>query len=122
MKFSTILSLISLVSVNGRLIIKKDEIIDKKNLRELSKNKVNVDKFCSSPVSKEKVVFPDSLAGRANINFEMYSGYVNITSEDYYFYWFFGTRDGNSNAPLIIWTNGMIYIKLAWSYYYFSFI
>lgn len=58
-------------------------------------------------MSKEKVVFPDSLAGRARINFDMYSGYVNITSApDYYFYWFFGTQDKNENAPLIIWTNG----------------
>lgn len=58
-------------------------------------------------MSKEKVVFPDSLAGRARINFDMYSGYVNITSApDYYFYWFFGSQDKNENAPLIIWTNG----------------
>lgn len=65
------------------------------------------DSFCSNPVSKEKVVFPDSLAGRARINFDMYSGYVNITSApDYYFYWFFGSQDKNENAPLIIWTNG----------------
>ena len=65
------------------------------------------DTFCSNPVAKNKVVFPDSLAGRAKIDYDMYSGYVNITSSpDYLFYWFFGTRDGNANAPLIIWTNG----------------
>jgi cathepsin A (carboxypeptidase C) len=65
------------------------------------------DSFCSSPVSKQKVSFPNSIAGRAKINYDMYSGYVNITSApDYYFYWFFGTQDGNPNAPLIVWTNG----------------
>lgn len=64
-------------------------------------------KFCSSPVSKEKVVFPDSLAGRAKINFEMYSGYVNVTTApDYLFYWFFGAQNNADTAPLIIWTNG----------------
>jgi cathepsin A (carboxypeptidase C) len=61
-------------------------------------------------VSKGKVQFPDSIAGRANINFDMYSGYVNITSApDYLFYWFFSTQDGNANAPLIIWTNGKFF-------------
>jgi len=65
------------------------------------------DSFCSTPKSKEKVSFPDSIAGRAKINYDMYSGYVNITtSPDYYFYWFFGAQDGNPNAPLIVWTNG----------------
>ena len=62
--------------------------------------------FCSSPVVKEKVQFPDSLAGRATIDYEMYSGYINVTSEDWLFYWFFGTADGNEDAPLVIWTNG----------------
>ncbi len=65
------------------------------------------DSFCTNPVSKEKVVFPEKLAGRARVNFDMYSGYVNITSApDYYFYWFFGTQDKKDDAPLVIWTNG----------------
>lgn len=65
--------------------------------------------YCPSPAAKAKVVFPDSLAGRAKVNFEMYSGYINVTSApDYLFYWFFGTQDGNPNAPLIVWTNGII--------------
>lgn len=65
------------------------------------------DQFCDDPVAKAKVELPDSLAGRANTNFDMYSGYVNISSApDYLFYWFFGTQDGNPDAPLIIWTNG----------------
>jgi cathepsin A (carboxypeptidase C) len=67
----------------------------------------NRDSFCDTPVAKEKVVFPDSLAGRANTNFDMYSGYVNISSApDYLFYWLFETQDGNPDAPLVIWTNG----------------
>jgi hypothetical protein len=33
------------------------------------------------------VVFPDSLAGRTTQNYDMYSGYVNITQEDWLFYW-----------------------------------
>jgi carboxypeptidase C (cathepsin A) len=71
---------------------------------------VKTDKYdyCDTPVRKSKVSFPDSLIGRAKANdFEMYSGYINITSSpDYLFYWFFSTQDGNSSAPLIIWTNG----------------
>jgi carboxypeptidase C (cathepsin A) len=81
--------------------------------QEVSRNQYNrnlKDTFCTTPVSKEKVVFPDSLIGRAKVNFDMYSGYVNISSSpDYYFYWFFGTQDKNSNAPLIIWTNGKLF-------------
>lgn len=65
------------------------------------------DNFCSSPTPKSKVVFPDSVAGRARINFDMYSGYVNVTSApDYLFYWFFGAQNNADTAPLIIWTNG----------------
>jgi len=75
--------------------------------RKLSAQAANRDAFCDDPVAKEKVIFPDSLAGRANTNFDMYSGYVNISSSpDYLFYWFFETQDGNPDAPLVIWTNG----------------
>lgn len=34
--------------------------------------------FCSDPVTKAKVVFPDSIAGRTTKNYEMYSGYINV--------------------------------------------
>ena len=62
------------------------------------------DKFCSTPISKGKVNFPDNIAGRAQINFDMYSGYVNVTSApDYLFYWFHTTKDNNPDAPLIVW-------------------
>jgi hypothetical protein len=35
------------------------------------------------------VKFPESLAGRTVQNYDMYSGYVNVTEEDWLFYWFF---------------------------------
>eukprot|EP01038_Epipyxis_sp_PR26KG_P004157 gene4157-5921_t len=74
--------------------------------REL-RSKNGKDQFCSTPISKGKVIFPDSIAGRAKVSFDMYSGYVNISSSpDYLFYWYFSTQDKNPNAPLIIWTNG----------------
>ena len=70
------------------------------------------DSFCSDPVSKAKVEFPDNLVGRAQINFDMYSGYVNIsTAPDYLFYWFFSSQDGDASAPLIIWTNGKLFYQ-----------
>ena len=71
---------------------------------KLRKERKLVDKFCETPISKGKVTFPDSIAGRANINFDMYSGYVNITTApDYLFYWFHSAKDKNPDAPLIIW-------------------
>ncbi len=71
------------------------------------------DTFCSNPTPKAKVNFPDKFIGRAKVEFEMYSGYINVTTApDYLFYWFFSSRDGNPNAPLIIWTNGMFNVKV----------
>lgn len=65
------------------------------------------DSFCSSPVSKAPVQFPESLAGRAKIDFNMYSGYVNISSApDYLFYWLFESQSKPATDPLIVWTNG----------------
>jgi len=78
--------------------------------RDHGRYETQKDTFCSEPVSKGKVQFPDSIAGRAKINFDMYSGYVNVSSApDYLFYWFFSTQDGNPNAPLVIWTNGTFF-------------
>jgi len=72
-----------------------------------SKAVVTVDEFCSSPVSKGRVIFPESIIGRVDVNFDMYSGYVNVSAApDYLFYWFFSTQDKNANVPLIVWTNG----------------
>lgn len=64
------------------------------------------DSFCSSPVQKQKVEFPESIIGRAHVDFDMYSGYVNVTEQDWLFYWLFETADAQPDAPLIIWTNG----------------
>jgi len=62
--------------------------------------------FCDAPISKEKVSFPEDLIGRVDVNFDMYSGYVNVTSEDWLFYWYFSSADKNPNAPVVFWTNG----------------
>jgi carboxypeptidase C (cathepsin A) len=79
-------------------LAKADEITE---TRRLSSN------FCSAPVAKAKVVFPESIIGRAKQDFESYSGYVNIsTAPDYLFYWFVSAREGSATAPLVIWTNG----------------
>jgi len=96
---------------------------------------------CKEPVAKARVIFPDSIGGRSQyiqslkdqleqhnataVNGEehggMWSGYVNITKEDWLFYWFFENKkpmppiigaDGQLteqtpyNRPLIIWSNG----------------
>jgi carboxypeptidase C (cathepsin A) len=80
--------------------------------------------LCDVPVAKNKVNFPNDIIGRANVSYDTYSGtlslisniiylifvlalgYVNVTTEDWLFYWFFPSADGNPDAPLIIWTNG----------------
>lgn len=52
--------------------------------------------------------FPESIGGRTTTDeFDSYSGYVNVTEEDWLFYWFFeAAPTAPSDAPLIIWTNG----------------
>jgi hypothetical protein len=74
------------------------------NLRPetLVEHKADADSYCTAPKSKEKVIFPESVVGRAPMDFESYSGYVNVTSEDWLFYWFFENADGNPDAPLVI--------------------
>jgi carboxypeptidase C (cathepsin A) len=63
--------------------------------------------FCPHPTAKGKVLFPNSIIGRGKVNYDMYSGYVNVTAApDYLFYWFFSSRDKDPKAPLIVWTNG----------------
>lgn len=84
-------------------------------------------KYCDAPVAKAPVTFPDSIIGRAlsASKFEMYSGYVKISdSPDYLFYWFFSTQDNNPNAPLVIWTNGILsaYLPFDRMDYMFKFI
>jgi len=62
--------------------------------------------YCTTPVQKAAVVFPDSLDGRAPHKFNMFSGYVNVTSQDWLFYWFVENANQDPKAPLLIWTNG----------------
>eukprot|EP01035_Chromulina_nebulosa_P038700 gene38700-52281_t len=91
--------------VYGRKIIDSD--VDQKNRGASSTSSAYT--FCDSPVTKGKVTFPQSIAGRASVvdKMEMYSGYVKISNApDYLFYWFFSSQDQNASAPLVIWTNG----------------
>jgi len=62
--------------------------------------------YCTTPVTKAPVIFPDSLIGRAPHKFNTYSGYVNVTTQDWLFYWFVENAKQDPKAPLIIWTNG----------------
>jgi len=64
--------------------------------------------YCDTPTAKAKVEFPESLGGRITTDdFDSYSGYVNVTEQDWLFYWFFeAASSAPADAPLIIWTNG----------------
>jgi len=62
--------------------------------------------YCANPVPKVAVNFSEILDGRAPHSFDMYSGYVNVTSQDWLFYWFLENKNQDTNAPLLIWTNG----------------
>ena len=62
--------------------------------------------FCANPVEKGPLEFPEWLAGRAKVDFDMWAGYVPVTKEDWLYYLFFETADHNKDAPLVIWTNG----------------
>jgi carboxypeptidase C (cathepsin A) len=118
--FSLLVTLLGIVGlVQGRIMsLERGEAfadsldlqgINNQQLRGLlsSSSRNTRDSFCSEPVAKGKVSFPDSIVGRGKVDFDMYSGYVNVTTApDYLFYWFFSTRDQNPNAPLIVWTNG----------------
>jgi carboxypeptidase C (cathepsin A) len=89
------------------MIAVHDKEQDNRSLRSNYNSRNGGDTFCTTPVSKGEVKFPDSLAGRGKIDFDMYSGYVPVsTAPDYLFYWFFGTQDKSADAPLLIWTNG----------------
>ncbi len=74
--------------------------------RELLETR-QADQWCEDPIKKAKVEFPEHIIGRAETNFDMHSGYVNVTKNDFLFYWHFTSADGKGDtAPLIIWTNG----------------
>uniref|UniRef100_A0A7S1XNW1 Carboxypeptidase n=1 Tax=Phaeomonas parva TaxID=124430 RepID=A0A7S1XNW1_9STRA len=62
--------------------------------------------LCADPVRKGRVEFPASLAGRATVDFNQWSGYVNVTSKDYLFYWLVEAAEEPEKKPLLLWTNG----------------
>mmetsp|Transcript_32306 Transcript_32306/g.77210 ORF Transcript_32306/g.77210 Transcript_32306/m.77210 type:complete len:487 (+) Transcript_32306:65-1525(+) len=60
---------------------------------------------CSKPVPKAPVVFPDTFGATEHL--KMFSGYVNVTDQDFLFYWFVKSEHPEAeNAPLILWSNG----------------
>jgi carboxypeptidase C (cathepsin A) len=91
-----------LVVVQARLVDLEGRTPEKRELlRKLSR-----DAWCDEPIKKNTVNFPESIIGRADVNFDMHSGYVNVTANDFLFYWHFSAIDNNPDAPLVIWTNG----------------
>ena len=64
---------------------------------------------CTTPVTRAKVNFTDQLLAGVTpaIDFEMESGYINVTSEDWLFYWYTGaTASASDDAPVLFWSNG----------------
>lgn len=61
---------------------------------------------CSEPVRRARVELPRHLLFGSQ-DTVMYSGYVNVTQQDYLFYWFVEAQEGApTDAPLIVWSNG----------------
>ena len=89
---------------HGRML-KRSEFNEQIIKQEIEGIRQLADQFCTTPVAKQIVNFPATLVGRANPPI-MYSGYVNITTVDYYFYWLFQNKLADADAPLVIWTNG----------------
>ena len=64
---------------------------------------------CKEPITRAPVNFPSQyLVGfEPVVDFVMESGYINVTAEDYLFYWFTGaTSAAPADAPVLIWSNG----------------
>jgi hypothetical protein len=63
---------------------------------------------CEKPVARAEVDFPKELLNfDAAAKFKMHSGYINVTAEDYLFYWHFAAQvDALDGAPIILWSNG----------------
>ncbi|CAK9101452.1 unnamed protein product [Durusdinium trenchii] len=58
------------------------------------------------PVPKAPVRFPKELLDDRPADI-MFSGYVNVTQEDFLFYWFIQAKsDAPADAPVILWSNG----------------
>jgi len=64
------------------------------------------DQACGGTLTKRAPVhFPSHLVN-TTMDVEMHSGYVNVTSEDYLFYWFVRAQNVKDDAPVIVWSNG----------------
>jgi len=63
---------------------------------------------CGVPVERAPVEFPEGLlvGQNASAGLKMHSGYINVTSEDYLFYWFIEAASKSRDAPIIVWSNG----------------
>mmetsp|Transcript_31692 Transcript_31692/g.105066 ORF Transcript_31692/g.105066 Transcript_31692/m.105066 type:complete len:184 (-) Transcript_31692:119-670(-) len=63
---------------------------------------------CRKPVQRAAVSLPPGvLLGGATAGTSMFSGYVNVTDQDYLFYLFAeANARAPSDAPLIVWTGG----------------
>lgn len=62
---------------------------------------------CTMPVRRAPVVFPEDLVLGDASDLTMFSGYVNVTQNDYLFYWFAEASPlAGPDAPLIVWSNG----------------
>jgi len=64
---------------------------------------------CAKLARRAPVEFPASLLRGSSLplDFSMESGYINVTSDDYLFYWYVGATDAApSDAPLLVWSNG----------------
>jgi len=58
-------------------------------------------------VRRAPVKFPKGTIIGGEGDFDMHSGYVNVTDKDHLFYWLFEAEKGSpDDAPLIVWSNG----------------
>jgi carboxypeptidase C (cathepsin A) len=88
------------VSVIARLVIEGQQELLKSPLKDDGSD------WCENPIAKAEVKFNSNVIGRAQIDFDMHSGYVNVTQHDWLFYWHMAAKNEPNAAPLIIWTNG----------------
>jgi hypothetical protein len=104
--FAAALLLACLGLCSARLASLEQHAAPAANGRKLRAKGPRDPKFCSDPVSKAEVKFPESLIGRAKHDFGMFSGYVPVTEQDWIFYWFAEAKHDNDDTPVVFWTNG----------------
>ena len=65
---------------------------------------------CPSPPVKQAVHWQNynGLFGRVApyIDFDMFTGYIQVAPENYLFYWYFSPRNSDPKAPLVLYSNG----------------